>query len=515
MSSPIFNQVNKKSPNSNGFDLSHEVKLSTQIGKLTPILCQPVLPGDRWRVNSEQMLRFAPMLAPIMHRVNTYVHYFFVPTRLVWKNFPDWMTGGEDGSYTTTFPQIVLNEAEKDYFKVGSLANYMGLPVIDPAVGVNGETFLNGLPFRANALIYNEYYRDQNLEAKIPLTLEDTLGVDEQRELLTTRYRAWKKDYFTSALPWAQKSSSPVTVPITPIYDDVSTVLTASGDPTTADPLLSSGSTERNLNVGGYASRVENLLEMAMDVIDLRKSARLQEWLELIARAGGRYKELVYAFFNEVTADSRVQRPEYLGGGKSNIMISEVFQTAGQLQDTNAHISNTPQGTMSGNALGLGNTNTFKKRFTEHGYVIGIMSILPQATYMQGIPKDFLKSDKYEFYWPQFAHIGEQEIDSRELYFDYNNAPSSEVFGYTPRYAEYKYIPSRVAGEFATNLNYWHLGRQFDSKPLLNEDFVQTDPEAFKRIFAVTDAETDDVYVQIYNRINAIRKMPKFGIPYL
>lgn len=499
----IFTARNAVSrPKLNKFDLGHEKKMSLNMGKLVPMFIQDVVPGDKIRVGSEIFMRFAPMIAPIMHRVNVYTHYFFVPNRIVWDEWQDFITGGEDGTANPIFPQFELSTQNLN-LGLGSLADYMGIPYL-AGVALQPEK-ISALPFRAYQLIYNEYYRDQNLVAKldIPRTSGVIANQTEIDMLLKLRTRAWEKDYFTSALPWPQKGAE-AGVPITSVMEDG--VLTSSGLPPAAiapvqiDP---SGNPLIGASPGTITSTGNVLIN------ELRKANRLQKWLEKQARGGGRYVETILSQFGIQIPDYTIQRPEYLGGGKQHVSISEVLSTfdntAGDL----------PQGNMSGHGVSAGVTHGFSKSFNEHGYIIGIMSVMPKTAYQQGISKHFSKFDKFEFYWPEFAHLGEQEIKNKELFFDTTNAGTSnqETFGYTPRYAEYKFTPSTVHGDFRSSLAYWHIGRIFQDQPALNEEFITADNQEMDRIFAVVDPAQHKLWCQIYNSVDALRPMPYFATP--
>jgi len=235
---------------------------------------------------------------------------------------------------------------------------------------------------------------------------------------------------------------------------------------------------------------------------DLRRAFKLQEWLERNARGGTRYIENILSHFGVKSSDSRLQRPEYITGVKNPIVISEVLNTTGQ-------DGGLPQGNMAGHGISVSSGYNGQYSVEEHGYIIGIMSIIPKTVYQQGIPRTFLKTDPLEYFWPTFANIGEQAVQNQEIYAYTTDAENT--FGYVPRYAEYKYMPSRVAGDFRTTLNYWHLGRIFDTAPALNKEFVECNPS--KRIFAVETTDYDAFYCHVLNKIEAIRLMPKFGTP--
>jgi hypothetical protein len=512
----IFEKNQTTKEKSSGFDLSHERKMSINMGLLYPSYIEEVIPGDYFKVNSEVLLRFAPMIAPIMHRVDAYVHFFFVPNRLMFDDWEDFITGGPDGeSVTAGVPKLLIAEARKGYFAKGRLPDYLGIPPIDSGVTVNGTFYVNAFPTLAYNLIYNEYYRDQNLIDPVDVPLSGgSLGSTETAFLTTIKRRAWEKDYFTSALPFTQRGET-VGVPVDFDYSDISKFISFDTDsPFTTEGSVSThgsgtggtGETFFGTNVSNGYGRIENLDDTAlqMDIIELRRAARLQEWLEKNARGGARYIETILNHFGVRGSDYRLQRPEYLGGGKTPVVISEVLNTS----DT----TNAPQGNMSGHGLSVGKTNQFSRRFEEHGYIMGIMSVIPKTGYQQGIPKHMMKFDKLDYYWPAFANLGEQEIKNYELFVDYSEGLNETTFGYTMRYAEYKYRSNEVAGEFRDSLDHWHLSRKFDNDPALNQDFVECNPS--DRIWPV-QVEEDPIYVQLYNKVHAARLMPYFSNPKL
>lgn len=509
MSKSIFNQIQIAKPSSNTFDLSHDRKMSLNMGELVPILNLECVPGDKFNMSTSQMLRFAPLVTPMMHQVTIYTHFFFVPNRILWDNWKDFITGGEDGNDTSVFPTINFNGGDG----IGSLSDYFGLP---DTGGTSELIPISALPYAAYQTIYNEYYRDQNLITKVPTSLLD--GNNISTEFKKIRTRAWQHDYFTSALPWTQKGAE-ATIPLgtsaplvfdatggkNTIYrDSTNAIAPATTGVSTAASGIMFGQSGGGINM--MADVTENTTAdlsgaTAATINDLRNAFRLQEWLEKNARGGSRYIECIKSHFNVESSDSRLQRPEFLGGGSSPMTISEVLQTSANTTEP------TPQGNMAGHGISVGSNNNFTYRCEEHGYIMGIMSVLPKTAYQQGIPKNFLKFDKFDYFWPSFAHLGEQPIENRELY--YSAADNDDVFGYTPRYSEYKYMNSSVHGEFRTTLDIWHMGRQFATRPALNQTFIECVPT--DRVFAVTSGEK--LYAHIFHNIRASRKMPFFGTP--
>lgn len=487
------------------------------MGKLIPVHAMEIVPGDRVTLGSEALLRLAPLVAPVMHKVDVYQHWFFVPNRLTWSGWEDFITGKTPSPAFPTLNGLTVDRS--------SLADYMGLPIS------SGIDSVSALPFAAYQMIYNEYYRDQNLIDEIDYKLTDGPQADNGK-FNVIRKRAWQHDYFTASLPFAQKGDavtlplgqmSDVTVDYSPSTSNGAYFVTADGSPAdpgtvgsilkppTSNGLILRDEAGNNLVYepnGSLVAKTSELESTASTINDLRRAFRLQEWLEKAARGGTRYVENIWANFQVKSSDARLQRPEYLGGSKQPVVISEVLQTSETTE------TGTPQGTMSGHGISVGGGKNFSYFAEEHGYIIGIMSVMPKTAYQQGIPKHFSKFDYLDFMWPTFATLGEQPVKNREIY--YNNADSDQVndgtWGYVPRYSEYRYTDSRVAGDFRDSLSFWHMGRIFASRPSLNKSFVECDPTT--RIFAYEDiTEYDSIYAHIFLRIKAVRKLPKYGTP--
>jgi len=509
------------------------------MGKLTPILAIDVVPGDSISVDTSQLMRLAPMVAPVMHRITAYTHFFFVPNRIMWKNWNKFITGGPDGDNQSVHPFVNLGampNAESE------LSDYLG---------VNGQYSaltqdVNAFPYAAYIYIWNEYYRDQNLIDSV-IDDQEPLLVDGDNDAVIQAAladldngdgsgiarRAWQHDYFTSALPWTQRGPE-ATIPLGTsanldingtglLYDPSQSVSIqrVDGAPFNANDVEFNGSSLGApvvIRVEGStatmdvtratsidpATTVDLSSATAASINDLRRAFRLQEFLEKNARGGSRYIEVIRSHFGVTVPGYRLQRPEFLGGGSVPVVISEVLQTSSNDSEP------TPQGNMAGHGVAV-TTGKYGSYFCEeHGYIIGIMSVMPKTAYQQGVPKTYLKNDPLDFFWPSFAHIGEQPVQLQEIYAYTQQA--EDTFGYVPRYAEYKYMPSRVAGDFRTTLDYWHLGRKFANSPSLNQSFIECTPEDVERIFAV-QSEEDNLYCHILHKIRAVRPMPKFGTP--
>lgn len=544
MANKLFTQVPVRKPRTNVFNMSHDRKFSMDFGQLVPVLVQEMIPSDYFSSRVETFMRFAPLVSPVMHRANAYLHFFFVPNRILWDGFEDFITGNLPDDETPAAPYLNWGdeyvEGEKIDVTAGSLGDYLGLPLSVPSDDGYAEK-VSALPFAAYQRIWYEYYRDENLEDMFEkVDLLDGDNGTHQQQLYPLRYRAWTKDYFTSALPWAQKGDE-VMLPLgsfndVPVYTDTigpdlypATILRtqdlAGWNPAdgpldyaaTGNPSLSSVSYENSVGVdfgvsvdaegSNFKARTSDLEAEAASINNLRRAFRLQEWLEKNARGGTRYVESIQVHFGIRPQDSRLQRPEYVGGSMQPVTISEVLNTVGTEER--------PQGDMAGHGISVGSSGKIKYFAREHGYLIGIMSVLPVPAYQQGIPRHFSRFDRFDYYWQDFAHIGEEEILNKELVATGDSAHDNSTFGYTPRYASYKFNPSTVHGDFRTSLDFWHMGRIFDPEnpPALNGTFIGMRPQEVSRIFAVQDAGVNHLWCHMYHNIKMRRPMPRFGVP--
>lgn len=546
-----MNSILVNKPKKNNFDLSHEVKMTGNMGYLMPCFIQDVIPGDSFKVDTQQLVRFSPLLAPMMHNVDFKLDYFFVPYRLVWDEWKDFITGGEDGNDLPSYPRFQVNTTNSGYLLKSSLSDYLGVPPTTSAAGTEGGAWNNAstgtqylslLPYRAYQLIYHEYFRDQNVGTEYTQHTDSgietvTADLDDQ---LVIRRTNWEKDYFTSALPFLQRGGE-VTLPlgdIAPIiYGDYSNITDNTSDdrqylrrPWSIDPTVYFSSTGIGSDVGnaivtdsGSSANIDLSGSHAVDlssatgatINELRRASALQQWLELMARAGSRYREQIYAIFGEKIPDYTVQIPKYLGGGKTPIMISEVLSTYASTASASTGTSaDRPQGDMSGHALGLGDGIGFTESFDEHGVILGICRVVPKASYVQGLNRFWQKFDKFDHYFPQFANLGEQEVYNKEIYVE-GNTDDNGIFGYQQRYAEYKYSQNRIAGDFRDSLAHWELSRRFTAgAPLLNQSFIECDEAEANRIFAINTSD-DKIWMSLYHKVNAIRPIPYFSNPSL
>ena len=496
-------------------DLSRSVKLSCNMAELVPVMLEEILPGDTFKVRTELLGRIAPMLSPIMERVNIDIHWYYVPNFLVWDNWNDHISGGEDQQANPEFPYFAIQENTKQYFNYGGLADYLGVPPVPEGTVITEPERISALPFRAYALIYNEFYRDQDLGAKIDFSKGDGLtSAAEIAELTTLRKRAWEKDYFTSARPSTTKGVQvqlPVETAIT--YKNPATA-TATGNPGAMTVIQND-----QIATNGVSTGIDNIenIDGSITIDDLRTSNKLQEWLELAQRGGSRINEILKNYFGVKGDDLTLQRPRFLGSSRQPLSVSEVLNTAGDLDGSTLQ----PIGDYAGHGVTASNNSGFQHYFKYHGYVMGLLSVMPKTSYMQGLHRHWTKFDKYERYWPQFNGLSEQPIKRKEIFFKYDGSVdgNNSTFGYAPRYAEYKYGCSSVHGDFRKKsptddaLSFWHMGRYFETEPVLNEQFVTGDPTY--RMYAVKDETIDHLYIHMHHHVKAKRKMPKASIPTL
>lgn len=490
----IFNRTATVRPGRSVFNLSYTKLLTCDMGQLIPILHDEVVPGDHWSIGNEIVIRMQPLVAPILHEINCYVHYFFVPYRLLWDEWEAFITGGPDGDFTGAIP--IWETAANG---MGTLWDFMGMPTAIVPSGAAPVVF----PKRAYNLIYNEFYRNQNLQ--------DEISIDSYQ----LENRNWEKDYFTAALPWQQRGPAPA-LPISgttaAIWDDgvfegSAGNLNVQVGSAAANPNLYAQTAigAANLKAILNGNEVDLSAATTFNVADLRLAFQLQKWAERNARAGVRYVEFLGAHFGVNPRDDRLQRPEYIGGTKCPVVISEVLQTSSTDVES-------PQGNLAGHGIAADRRFAASYRATEFGLIMGIMSIMPRTMYQQGIDRQWLRRTRYDFYFPEFANLSEQGITHAEIYAKHaDSARNQELFGYIGRYDEMRVKRSMVCGKMRDSLDYWHLGRQFCNPDTiaLNSEFITCIPD--KRIFAVPSEP--GFIVSFGNLIRAVRPLPVISNP--
>lgn len=526
------------------FDRNSSVKTSFNVGDIVPFYVDEVLPGDTFDIDTSKVIRMPSLLTPIMDNLYLDTYYFFVPNRIVWQHWKELMGENNESAWIPTteyeVPQIT---APSGGWSIGTIADYMGVPT-----GVSGLS-VNALPFRAYALICNEWFRDENLcdPLNIPLTDATVAGVNTGTFVTDVAkgglpYKAAKyRDYFTSCLPAPQKSED-VTIPVSgganyPVMsldDKIPNV----GSVATTWTDVKGGVSSANWHLGGdnyngqlpgnelgmfnVSASVSSLVAptnlwaindgvvSTATINQLRLAFQVQKLYERDARGGTRYIEVLKSHFGVTSPDARLQRPEYLGGNRIPIVISEINQTSG----TSAN--STPQGNPSGQSRTTDVHSDFKKSFVEHGFIIGVMVARYDHTYQQGLERFWSRKGRLDYYWPVFANIGEQAVLNKEIYAQ-GNGTDDEVFGYQEAWADYRYKPNRVTGEMRSqapqSLDVWHLGDDYSKLPSLSDSWIQEDSAVVNRVIAVSEENSNQLWADIFIKNKCTRAMPMYSIP--
>lgn len=491
--------------------------LTCNQGELVPVGCFEALPGDTIQHSTSLLLRTSPLITPVMHPVYTYLHHWFVPNRLIWTDWEDFITGGDDGLNASVHPTITVNSGSG--WAVGSLADYLGVPT-----GVD-DLPVSALPFRAYAKIYNEFYRDEDLITE--LTVAEASGADATTNT-TLQMACWQKDFYTVLRLTPQKGTA-VSLPLgtsatvktsnatllTGAQNEMKMLIAAAGGTPTAGASIgvSAASALGQSGSGGtfanamYPSNLyaDLTTATAATITELRRALAIQRYEEMRSQYGSRYVEYLRAAFHVKSSDARMQRPEYLGGGKTVIQISEVLQSS-------VNASGTPLtgvGNMAGHGIGAMRSNRYRRFIEEHGIIISLMCVKPLTIYASGLPKMFSRTTKFDYFQKELQHVGQQEVYNKEV--RWAHATPNGIFGYGDRYDEYKHGFSGVSGDFRTTLNTWHMARIFASDPTLNADFIKADPT--NRIYQSTS--TDQLYVMAHHSIQARRLVKKSNASFI
>ena len=558
------------------FDRSSSVKTTFNTGDIVPFFLEEVLPGDTFNVKTSKVVRMQTLLTPLMDNLYLDTYYFFVPNRLVWQHWKEFCGENTESAWIpeTEYAMPQITSPADTGWEVGTIADYFGIPT-----GV-ANLSVSALPFRAYALIMNEWFRDENLQDPLVVPVDDATVAGVNSATFVTDvakggkpYKAAKyHDYFTSALPAPQKGPD-VSIPVSlgselPVYGTGDPLYLTDGNFTypflsvgqslgsvsmTGTAIANSGATGSKVgdiydngnafyseaNSGGGSANwkgkvmgvptkekmdslaVPGLVGSGLVAVydgavsvatinQLRLAFQIQKFYERQARGGSRYTEVIRSFFGVTSPDARLQRPEYLGGNRVPININQVIQQSGTESAT------TPQGTVVGMSQTTDTNSDFTKSFTEHGFIIGVMVARYDHTYQQGLDRLWSRKDKFDFYWPVFANIGEQAIKNKELYAQ-GTAEDDEVFGYQEAWAEYRYKPNRVTGEmrssYAHSLDVWHLADDYSKLPSLSAEWIQEDASTVNRVLAVSDNISAQFFADIYVKNLCTRPMPMYSIP--
>lgn len=547
-----INSVLLRRPKRNKFDLSRVNKLTCEAGEIVPFFLEECIPDDSFKLATANRIRLAPQVLPLMHQVDVSMYWFFVPCRILWPNWEEFITGGKDGTSEPIIPYFNFGQGGSSQMKtagVGMLSDYLGVPTnaVSATFGSIVANSFNFLPFSAYVKIYNDYFRDENFTGELPFELKDgfqTLNTNNSDTEISTVIQAiyggtttapiarswqrvyggcflasWKKEYFTSALPNTQRG------PIVniPLGDTAPVVFGEAGEsitvhprtigsinenPATGDQVYDGSIDTTHLYTGQQRPLQADLSEATnTNIIELRRAFRIQEFLERMNAGGSRLTEMIYSMFGVKSPDARLQRAEFIGASHNPVLVDTIYQTSASQEGS-------PLADFAGKAISVGGQKPISYYCKEHGFIMGLMVIRPRPEYQNITRRHWLHglTGKFDYFWPILANIGDQEIQCRELYA--GNGVSTKAFGYTPRYQEYRFAPSETHGEMQTTLKYFHMNRIFNSTPVLNQQFMNCSPRT--DMFAVTDGKVSHHYwCEILIGCQAKRPIPKFGTPML
>ncbi len=535
------------------FDRSHSLKTSFNVGDIVPFFIDEVLPGDTFNVDTSKVVRLQTLLTPVMDNIYLDTYYFFVPNRLTWSHWKQFNGENTESAWLpqTEYEVPQITAPAGTGWAVGTIADYLGVPTGVPDLSVSA------LPFRAYALVMNEWFRDENLSDPLVVPVDDATVAGVNTGTFVTDvakgglpYKAAKyHDYFTSCLPSPQKgpdvlipSATSGNYPVVPLSTPISTdkfsdplllyrlqnhVASASPNPDLAyvGPGSSLGTAQAQIKIFSAEDSLipANLYAISSgglgaSINQLRLAFQVQKLYEKDARGGSRYIEILKSHFGVTSPDARLQRPEYLGGNRIPININQVVQQSATAS------GETAQGTVTGMSVTTDTHSDFTKSFTEHGFVIGVMVARYDHTYQQGLERFWSRKDRFDYYWPVFANIGEQAVKNKEIYAQgpakkdsAGNVIDDQVFGYQEAWADYRYKPSRVTGEmrsqYAQSLDVWHLADDYEALPTLSDSWIREDKTNVDRVLAVTSSVSNQLFADIFIKNRTTRPMPMYSIP--
>lgn len=506
------------------FSRNSSLKTTIDASKLYPIYCEECLPGDTVRLDATIFGRLATPIFPVMDNVYLDTFFFFVPNRLLWANWVKFMGEQVNPSDTIAYsvPQIT---SPVNGYAVGSIYDYFGLPTVGQ-VGAGNSVTHSALPLRAYNLIYNQWFRDENLTNSLTVSLSDGPDGVGAYSLMS---RGKRKDYFTSCLPWPQKGAASISIPLgtsAPVKSDGATfqmrgatdaMSTVARNASSQLVMSAAGTTNALMNWGASGASTTGLYTdltaaTAATINQLRQSFAIQKLLERDARGGTRYTEMITAHFGVRSPDARLQRPEYLGGGSSPVVVSPIAQTSA----SGLTGGSSPLGNLSGMGSVVSRRNGFTYSCVEHGYIIGLANVRADLSYQQGLAKQWTRATRYDFYFPAFAQLGEQAVLSKELYCD-GSAGDNDVFGYQERWAEYRYGRNQITGLMRSTssgtIDPWHLAQKFTARPVLNDAFIQDVPPLSRVLAVGAAANGQQLLLDVVFDQDWTRPLPMFSVP--
>lgn len=536
-----FSQLPHANIGRSQFDRSSSVKTSFNVGDVVPFYLDEVLPGDTFKIKTSKVVRLQTLITPMMDNLYLDTYFFFVPNRLVWSHWKEFNGENTQSAWlpTTEYEIPQITSPASDGWSIGTIADYLGIPTGVPNLSVNA------LPFRAYALIMNEWFRDENLTDPLVVPVDDATVAGVNTGAYVTDVAkgglpfvaAKYHDYFTSCLPAPQKGPDVVipggtgmSVPVIPQADKVPdglikspyTVTYLNGQPSERSSTVFAFETDGTQKNGVSAGSSDDALPVINNlwavgdgvatatIEQLRQAFQIQKLYEKDARGGTRYTEILRSHFGVVSPDSRLQRPEYLGGNRIPIRINQIVQQSATTEGS------TPQGNPVGLSLTSDNHSDFVRSFTEHGFILGLMVARYDHTYQQGLDRMFSRKSRFDYYWPVFANLGEQAVLNREIYAQ-GTEEDDEVFGYQEAWADYRYKPNRVCGEMRSqalqSLDVWHLGDDYAKLPALSDEWIREDKENVDRVLAVQSSVSNQLFADIYVQNRCTRPMPMYSIP--